>query len=163
VSESGELLSTELKEVKPGGYRLTVEQQQEQQKFIQEFVPPTRPIAIGESWGTPLEYELKQPVGSVKFIGSRRDCLVDREKLITPAGEFDCLRISSEITLSGEGLVNYLKVEAELIGNQTYWIDLGSGIPIKLSSHSEMETRSGHSQPIKVFQDFQLELLENKT
>jgi hypothetical protein len=169
MTNEGEVTSTKIESVDPPKLRASMEQQlgaqQQQPTSMLPQTPayPEKPLPLGGKWEIPIDQEVEQPTGTVKTTGKTINCLADEEKLTTPAGTFDCFKITSTINATTTmPLGKNQTIIMDMLGDIVYWLNTENGALIKLSSNIEGEMRMGTSITAKVPVDMKIELIECK-
>jgi hypothetical protein len=164
-TNKGELISFKIESIKPPKFKVMTEQfmdQLTQQKSMQPTYP-TRPLPIGGKWVTPIEFEIEIPPFSFNLTGESKNKIASKEKITTKAGEFNCLKLTSEINVVGEGIFGKNQtITMEISGNETRWVDQKNGAQIKSEVHTETKMEMGTAMTMQAPSDEVMELIEYK-
>ena len=167
-TRDGEIIATKIESVEPPEMeemlgqmigQVQIAQKTQKQKSTQEalnpaseyFKYPEGPVSIGEKWETDIDEEEETPTGTVTTTGKVVNCLESREKLTTPAGSFDCLKINTTIDMmiisplgQNQTMVMHMPIDA------VQWIAEDNGAMVKTEANCEMEMGLGTSMTLKM-------------
>jgi hypothetical protein len=117
---------------------------QTQQPKLAQATYPTKPVSIafgpfGGRWATQIKQELKQAGDTMRLTGEIKNKLVGREKILTKAGEFDCLKITFQLSLLEEFTFKNQTLSINRLDQGIIWVDLKSGTQVKGETHQELK------------------------
>jgi hypothetical protein len=125
----------------------------EQSKLAQPTYP-AKPMSIaigpfGGRWVTPIKQEIKQAGSTIRLTGEIKNKLVSKEKIKTLAGEFDCLKITFQLSLLEEFNFKNQILSINRADEGVIWVDLKSGTQVKGEVQQEIkgmgETSAHHT------------------
>jgi hypothetical protein len=165
ITPKGKAKSTNLVKVDPPKLKAQMEQTLEQQQLFQTASYPTESKPIGGKWKIPIEEaELTiMPGVQLKLKGYQNGTIASKETLVTPAGQFDCLKLISKIWLTGEGTFGKdQNLTMDVSGETTSWVDIKSFVPVKQEMHMEIKEQLGTAMTMELPMDITTELIEYK-
>ncbi len=105
------------------------------------YLYPPDPVAIGQKWEAPLDFQFEESGISATMVGSLSSTVIGKESVTVGAGTFDCLHLAEKITASTETLFLDQMVSINMDGEGGMWVDLESGVQtrVELPLTIEME------------------------
>jgi hypothetical protein len=146
MTDRGELIRWEIEKVEPSQYRKGMRESLNrslERGALPQMFYPVKALTLGEEWEEEIELEWEEAGRTYNLSGLAENKLASRERIEAQAGEFDCLKLETELNCSGEGRVRGLTTQVRLVGEQLQWIDLESGAPVRSKIWIELETMLG--------------------
>lgn len=144
MTNKGKTISQEIENVVPSELRDNVESYENSmmaysQLFENLYMLPSAPISIGQKWSVSISGEIPYGTIYMPLTGQGSVSLAGQESITVKAGTFDCWRLESSATVSGEQAVdNQYTAMVDMTVQWTSWLNKQNCANVKSTSSMTM-------------------------